>query len=316
MKNLKTTCLLIFALLVPVFAFSQIHEAKALPGIYRTQANHQGKVVKLDYQAHRYDSDTLIIKHCYVYLPWGYDDHPEQKYDILYFMHGGGSTAEKFLGGLDSISINRNNLDHMIEEGRIPATIVVTPSFYRNDYREDPLPEAGKCVEIFPRELVEELIPAVEGKFRTFAKSTSKADIMESRDHRAFAGFSMGGVTTWWVFAKAKDYIKYFVPLSGDCWCVQQMGGKNAPEETAKKLAEYAAKGNQDFVVYSLTGSEDSAVNQLTPQIEAMKKQSIFRFGNDFTKDNLFFSVFPGGLHDSAIYAAYYLYNALPAFFK
>lgn len=316
MKYLKLFGLLVLALLAPVFSVAQTHEAKELPRVYRTQANHKGDVVKLDYQAHRYESDTVIIKHCYVYLPWGYYDHTDQEYDILYFMHGGGSTAEKFLGGLDSVSINRNNLDHMIEEGIIPPTIVVTPSFYRNDYREDPLPEAGKCVEIFPRELVEELIPAVEGKFRTFAKSTSKADIMASRDHRAFAGFSMGGVTTWWVFAKAKDYIKYFAPLSGDCWCVEQMGGKNAPEETAKKLAEYAAKGNQDFAIYSLTGSEDSAINQLTPQIEAMKKQTIFRFGNDFETSNLFFSVFPGGLHDSAIYAAYYLYNALPCFFK
>ncbi len=316
MKYLKLYLLVILTILNWSGVTAQTHEAKALPPVYRTEANHKGDVVKLEYQAHRYDSDTLINKYCYVYLPWGYGLHPDQVYDILYFMHGGGSTAEKFLGGLDSISINRNNLDHMIEEGIIPPTIVVTPSFYRNDYRENPLPEAGKCVEMFPRELVDELIPAVEGKFRTYAKSTSPKDLMESRNHRAFAGFSMGGVTTWWVFAKAKEYFKYFAPLSGDCWCVQQMGGKNASDETARKLAEFASKGNQDFLIYSLTGSEDSAVNQLTPQIEAMKKQPIFRFGNDFKTDNLFFSVFPGGLHDSAIYAAYYLYNALPNFFK
>lgn len=316
MKTLKALLILLLFSAFTLQVAAQVHEAKALPDVYRTQANHQGRVEKFSYKARLYDTGQTIEKYCYVYLPWEYDMHPERRYDILYFMHGGSSTAEKFLGGLDSVSINRNNLDHMMEEGLMNATIVVTPSFYRNDFREDPLPEAGKCVELFPDELTQDLIPAVEGHFRTFAKSTSAKDLQESRNHRAFAGFSMGGVTTWWVFAKAKDYFRYFMPLSGDCWYVQQMGGKNAPEETAAKLAEYASNGNKDFFIYSLTGSEDSAVNQLTPQIEAMKKQPAFRFGNNFNTDNLFFSVFTGGLHDSAIYAAYYLYNALPNFFK
>jgi len=192
------------------------HSVKTIPESYASEATEQGTVVRFNYNAHLYNTDEVIEKHCYVYLPYGYDENQDQKYDILYFMHGGGSTAEKFLGGTDSISLNRKTIDHMIQDHLIKPMIVVTPSFYRNDFREDSLPNAGDLVKMFPRELTEELIPAVEKKFRTYAASTSVNDLKAAREHRVFSGFSMGGVTTWWVFGKALDYFKYFIPLSGD----------------------------------------------------------------------------------------------------
>lgn len=291
------------------------HSVKTIPAAYYDEAAEQGTVVKFSYRAHVYDTDETTEKYCYVYLPYGYEANPDARYDILYFMHGGGSTAEKFLGGNDSISLNRKNLDHMIQDRLIRPMIVVTPSFYRNDFREDSLPNAGSLVQMFPRELMEELMPAVEGTFRTHARTTTPDGLKAARDHRAFSGFSMGGVTTWWVFNKSLDYFKYFFPLSGDCWIVQTMGGSQAPEESAKALASTLDNNGKDFFIFTLTGSEDSAVRSLTPQVEAMKKQPPFVMDEDFTKGNLYYSVLEGGQHESSTYAPHYLYTALPEFF-
>lgn len=292
------------------------HNVKTIPSYYQEEASEQGSVVKFAYKAKLYNTDEIINKYCYVYLPYGYDQNTSKRYDILYFMHGGGSTAEKFLGGNDSISLNHKTIDHMIQEKLIKPMIVVTPSFYRNDFREDSLPNAGDLVKIFPRELTEDLMPAVESKFRTYARDTTPNGLMAARSHRAFSGFSMGSVTTWWVFNKSLDYFQYFFPLSGDSWVVQTMGGSQAPEATAEKLAA-PLKGNQkDFFIFTLTGSEDMAEKSLTPQVEAMKKLPEFIMEDDFSKGNFYYSVLPGGKHESSTYAPHYLYTALPEFFK
>ena len=295
------------------------HSVKMIPDSYYENAEQQGTVVKMNYQTKLYGTSESITKYCYVYLPYGYEENGTQQYDILYFMHGGGSTAEKFLGGNDSISLNRKNLDHMIQDKRIKPMIVVTPSFYRNDFREDSLPNAGDLVKIFPRELTEDLIPAVEGKYRTYAKSTTPTDLQAARAHRAFSGFSMGGVTTWWVFAKAMDYFKYFMPLSGDSWIVETMGGSKVSDATATALSDAVDtkkwKAN-DYFVFAMTGSEDMAEKSLTPQLEAMKTKPAFIVDDDFRKGNLYYSVLPGGKHESSTFAPHYLYTALPEFFK
>lgn len=294
------------------------HSVKLIPENYYEDAEQQGTVVKMEYQTKLYDTDELITKYCYVYLPYGYEENGTQRYDILYFMHGGGSTAEKFLGGNDSISLNRKNLDHMIQDKRIKPMIVVTPSFYRNDIREDSLPNAGTLVQLFPRELKEDLMPAVEGKYRTFAKDITPQGLKAAREHRAFSGFSMGGVTTWWVFAKAMDYFKYFMPLSGDCWLTETLGGSKAPAATAKALADAIDADKwktNDYFVFALTGSEDMAEQSLTPQIEAMKVQPPFLFDDNFKKGNVYYSILEGGKHESSTFAPHYLYTALPEFF-
>lgn len=294
------------------------HSVKLIPDNYYQEAEQQGEVVMLEYQTKLYDTNEQITKYCYVYLPYGYEENGDQRYDILYFMHGGGSTAEKFLGGNDSISLNRKNLDHMIQDKRIKPMIVVTPSFYRNDIKEETEQNAGDLVKLFPRELTEDLMPAVEGRYRTYAQSTSAEDLQAAREHRAFSGFSMGGVTTWWVFAKAMDYFKYFMPLSGDSWIVQTLGGSQASEATAKALSDAVNNTRwkqHDFFVFALTGSEDMAEKSLTPQLEAMKSQPAFNFNGNFFSGNLYYSVLEGGKHESSTFAPHYLFTALPEFF-
>ncbi|HBB19333.1 MAG TPA: enterochelin esterase, partial [Ruminococcus sp.] len=52
----------------------------------------------------------------------------------------------------------------------------------------------------------------------------------------------------------------------------------------------------------------------LGPQIEDMKKQSVFEYTSDFSKGNLWFILADGGEH-SWYYVRQYIYNCLPFFF-
>ena len=59
------------------------HSVKLIPENYYEDAEQQGTVVKMEYQTKLYDTDELITKYCYVYLPYGYDKN--NKYNIFYF---------------------------------------------------------------------------------------------------------------------------------------------------------------------------------------------------------------------------------------
>ena len=67
-------------------------------------------------------------KYALVYLPFGYYDEPERRYDILYMMHGGGGSPDAWL---DSCPF-KNMLDRSIAAGEAKPMIVVFPSFYKD----------------------------------------------------------------------------------------------------------------------------------------------------------------------------------------
>jgi hypothetical protein len=56
----------------------------------------------------------------------------------------------------------------------------------------------------YHNELLNDLLPAVESAYSTYVESTSQEDLMDSRDHLGFGGFSMGSgapsITVWTIF--------------------------------------------------------------------------------------------------------------------
>ncbi len=256
-------------------------------------------------------------KYALVYLPYGYDAKPTRRYDILYMMHGGGGSPDAWL---DSCPF-KNMLDRSIESGEAKPLIVVFPSFYktkstRKDGEIDHDFEHASVLS-FQRELTEQLIPALEGKYRGFAEGTDPEALKKARNHRGFGGFSMGGVNTWYAFYLHIDYFSVFLPLSGDLWLYGEKGGSKKPRETAEALRDAALEkgiGPEDFAIYAATGSEDIACPNLTPQIEAMKKLDFFRFSEDYSKGNLHYLLAEGYYHEyPAVFQ--YVYNYLPYLF-
>lgn len=70
----------------------------------------------------------------------------------------------------------------------------------------------------FHKELRKYLIPAVGKTYNTYLRTFDDASITATREHRAYGGFSMGALSTWYQIAFDPAVAKYYLPLSGDLW--------------------------------------------------------------------------------------------------
>jgi len=101
-----------------------------------------------------------------VYLPAGYDDHPERRYSVLYVHHG-----------KDALEAGRmkNALDRLIGAAVEPVIAVfVIPN------EEDPRADL-RDMESYSEMVVEELVPAIDDKYRTVAEPMSRASVGSGR---------------------------------------------------------------------------------------------------------------------------------------
>ena len=278
---------------------------------------YRGTIKRVDYVSTD-EEGVQVDKYANVYLPYAYD--PEKPYNVLYVMHGGGGNPDAWL---DS-SLVKNELDYAFCEKEAEPFIVVFPTYYKRGAKADQKPEAGMGygrfqTEFFQKELREDLIPCIETTFKTYAETVDLEGLKASRKHRAFAGFSMGGSTTWFAFTENLDIIATFIPLSGDCWKLEMMGGKTRPDETAELLKNVVLeKGytKDDFRIFAATGTEDIAHPNLTPQVEAIKKlPEVFDFNEDYAVGNFHYLLQEGYEH-AYTRVAEYLYNFLPYLFK
>ena len=271
-----------------VYSYDPAKKYAQYPDSYKNNIQQKGTVVKENYNGINGNNSLNV------YLPYGYDKN--KRYNIFYFMHGMWDD-ENSLFHKDNGEMQRV-LDNMIQNGDIEPMIVVTPTFNKTD------------PENVWKEIRQSVIPFVEGKYSTYANSTSEADLKASRMHRAYGGFSMGSVSTWATFENSVDIIGYFMPLSG----AHHWGSGNAdPAALARAIDKAGLKKNEYFIM-SATGTSDFAVGSLSPQIEEMKKLSQFEYTSDFSKGNLWYILVNGGEHDW-FYVRQYLYNCLPFFF-
>ncbi|MGN0205600.1 MAG: alpha/beta hydrolase, partial [Muribaculaceae bacterium] len=205
-----------------------------------------------------------------------------------------------------------NVIDNMTNNGDIEPIIMVFPTFNYNNVVPETVMVAGDYAKGLSCEVARDLIPYVESRYRTYATATSKDGIIDSRDHRAFGGFSMGGVATWFVFDHCTDYFRYYIPISGCCWSIGYRGGKYRADETASYLAKQVinSKFGADGVrIYAASGTKDKIYSELETQIKYM-----LQYSDTFTPRNLYFYSNIGAEH-LWVEVQDYLYTILPLIF-
>ena len=277
-----------------------------VPDGYYRPAERGGTIEKLTYNT--YESMTYeqkskqLTKTAYVYLPYGYSE--DQQYNIFYLMHGGWSNETTMLGTDQESHPLKNIVDHAIQDGKMQPMIIVCPT-YNNESPKDSgnYSLALRLTDNYHNELVNDLIPAVEGKYRTFAEGTAPEELMASRDHRGFGGFSMGSVTTWHTFQYCLDYFRYFMPMSGNL---------TGDGQFMDQIVRDAGYGWEDFFIYAMSGTDDFAYSAFANQIEAMLAVpgGSFIEADNEAEGNVAFRVQEGGTH-SGEYANQYFYNGL-----
>ena len=289
---------------------SLISKTTAYPASYAEEVEHKGRVERIDYATRDYAEGTgrSRTNTAYVYLPYGYDDNDDVRYNVIYLVHGHYGTASTTFeaeGGLQ-----RKVLDHMMENGDCAPTIVMSPSYNYGQPTANYV-DADPYCRALPTELVNDLIPIVETRYRTYLTSPDAEGIEASRSHRAIGGFSMGGVTTWYALAETFNAFKYYMPISGDCWSLGAFAGMNQPQRTADYLANIVRQSPyaNDFYIWAASGTSDSAYSEILLQVRAMAGITDV-FGIDQTT----FHEKDGARHEFRP-TVEYVYNALPYFF-
>lgn len=284
-------------------------ELEEIPTEYLNAAQDQGTLADLNYTTYEsfsYDEKSQDLqKHAVVYLPYGYNE--QEKYNVFYLMHGGWSNETTTLGTPENPSAMKNVIDNAISDGKIPPLIVVCPT-YNNTSGEDSASYslALQLTRNYHNELINDLIPAVEGKYSSYAASTSAEDLIASRDHRGFGGFSMGSVTTWRTFEYCLDYFRYFAPSSGS---LTTDGGY------MDDIVKNSGYNWNDFFIITMTGTEDFAASAFEQQIENMQNYDSFRYSDNEKDGNLTFRIKEGYSHNGTA-AMEYAYNALRWFWN
>lgn len=296
---------------------STIQPILPIPDEVRKPNAKQGRIEEFKYMAHK--NGRTFQKHARVYTPYGYKAKDKKtKYDVLYLMHGGGDKTTSFLTPPQDWLPLRNILDNLIAEGKMRPIIVVCPTFYDDDENigANNMNDAIALTRDFHTELQNDLIPTVEKKYNTYLEGTDSIAVTKSRDHRAYGGFSMGALSTWYQLAYGVNAVKHFLPLSGDIWAYNEKGEKQDAKFAAEWMNSMLEKSPfaHDFEVYGYTGTKDIAGNPEKATVEALHKYApLFRYA---TPDaNLRFSMKKDGEHFYG-HINEYLYYALPLIYK
>lgn len=126
-----------------------------------------------------------------IYLPYGYDANRAEPYKVLYLSHGGGGDETFWVGG----GASREVFDNAIADGAVEPTIVVTMNnqIYGWDY-------TGKLIP----NLFNAIIPYMEANY----------NVSKEASGRAYAGLSMGGMTTTNMYYHCTEQFGYYGMIS------------------------------------------------------------------------------------------------------
>ena len=134
-----------------------------------------GKLEMIDYESKTVGTTRKMN----VYTPPGYT--ADKKYPVLYLLHGiGGDETEWQRFATPDVL-----LDNLIADGNAEPMIIVMPNgrAQKNDRAEGDMMAAAPAFAVFERDLLDDVIPAIESRY----------SVDPSREKRALAGLSMGG---------------------------------------------------------------------------------------------------------------------------
>ncbi len=219
-----------------------------IPAKYaRVHLTDGGKIEHITYTSKDYFGDGAeVSKEANVYLPIDYD--PSKKYNVLYLMHGIGGD-EKEWGMYNSSSKVKAIMDNLTINGDIEPFIVVTPNG-RSAANHAANGSDYNSFYVFGQELRNDLIPYIEKNYSTYAEfSEDGYDMSATREHRAMAGLSMGGMQTINIgIGECVDLFAYFGAFS------------SAPTSNpAAKTKELLADKEYDIkYFYNICGLQDN----------------------------------------------------------
>jgi enterochelin esterase-like enzyme len=191
----------------------------------------------------------------YIYKPAGYDVHINEKYPVLYILHGGGEDERGWAtqGKTDLI------LDNLIAAQKAKPMLVVMP-----DGNVSVQGFGENTLRMFEREMKQCIIPFVERNYRTETGPSS----------RALAGLSMGGLQTLYVGMNNTDLFSYLGIFSSGWIMPTQQKLAGAQYDFMKNNLE-KINGNIKQLWIAVGGKEDIAYNNCQTMMSEFDKMKV-----------------------------------------
>lgn len=197
-----------------------------------------------DIRIKRYFSKvTNSWRQLYIYTPPGYDDNTNEKYPVLYILHGGGEdqTGWATQGKTDLI------MDNLVAAGKAKPMLVVMPDA---NIGTGGFNAAGmeNALKMFEREMKESIIPFTEKNYRCLTDA----------GNRALAGLSLGGLHTLYTGIPNTDVFGYLGVFSSG-WIVPMMNNISDAQYSFLKANKEKINSNLKAFWISQGGKEDIA---------------------------------------------------------
>ena len=201
-----------------------------------------------------YSKVTQSWRRFFVYTPPGYDVSANEKYPVLYLLHGGGEDERGWAsqGRTDLI------LDNLIAAGKAKPMLIVmldgnvTAPGFGEEY-----------LKMFESELKQSVIPFVEKTYKVSANA----------QNRALAGLSMGGLQTLYAGVKNTDVFSYLGVLSSG-WLPAQKAISDVQYDFMKNNTT-AINNNLKLFWIAMGGKEDIAYNNCQIMLSKFKDLNI-----------------------------------------
>ena len=261
---------------------------------YEAECPQPRTLVKLKYKTTAYGDE--LDRSANVYLPYGYDPDGEQRYPILYFLHGNEGNQASLIGS----EWVKNSIDNMIMVGAAEPFILVAPTYY---YTRKQLVDMDR----FLYELRDDLMPAVESTYHTYAPTADDEGFKASRTKRALCGYSRGSMNTWNMMDKMIDYMYWFMPYSGAI--AIDADGVESARMIADRLNAVPEEYSKHFFIYAACGTVDTAYDGCAALVAALTADTEhFSYGTDPAVNNLYFCL--SEEDHRTIASRFYFYNA------
>ena len=186
-----------------------------------------------------YSTVTKSWRQVYIYTPPAYDANINEKYPVLYILHGGGEDERGWAtqGKTDLI------MDNLIAAKKAKPMLVVMPDA---NLATAAFGEEG--LKAFETEMKQRIIPFIESSYRV--KNTSA--------NRALAGLSMGGLNTLYTGVYNTSYFSYLGVFSSG-WIVPMQN--SIADAQYDYMKQNNSKINSDLKLFWISegGKEDMA---------------------------------------------------------
>ena len=248
--------------IVSIILISRSLPCSGMRNTYKDEVNHNGILEKHDY---RCSCGGTSHREMYIYLPEKYYESTDS-YPVVYFLHGANGNELSWIIKGQILSI----IDRCVRRGDICECIYVFPDMnrYCNDY-DYIVTEWNAAEEAFfslngsaEYSFINDIMVYVDGNFRT----------MPSKEYRAIAGLSLGGLQTLYITAENPDsfgYIGLFSPIiypplnAGKYSCIYN--------ELEKKLEKLFAQPPSLYLI--MMGEKDPFHNSAFRYSEFLKEQ-------------------------------------------